>query len=486
MFENLGSAGDLYPTVGLRTPGEAIRANFGHEPFTFDIDSHVEQVRNRTWARIQSTPVTWSVLAETGTFTVPSEGGSETVSRAATASHVGEESSELSRPVNELVLAYLAHHGYAETALAFKTQCDRRSGIGSAQAVVPPVEDRVVPMETDGEDPATASSLTVPVASSSTQAARIGSGLGAGTMLMQSDTLRRQKIVHSIVDGDIDTALEETRNNYPSVLEREGGIILFKLRCRKFVELVLEAAAAWRKVKEVEAKSNGSVSNGTRVADEESMDVDDDSGLNGAVLNGSISTAATPPQNKLKAKIPLPSPLASKTPSQMALEHALANGQSLQADYKSDMRPDVQDIYKRTLSLVAYDDPLADDPSVPEAVREMAGQAARDQLAEEVNCAILGTLPLSTFNPVSDVFLLFRVTREASTPGSRAVISSNTSLHHAVGVAWRWCGGIRGHAERVPRGIGHKRFCLSCFPRSHDVKFPIYIIISRSCSSVVY
>ena len=33
--------GKLYPSVGLRTPGEMVRANFGSEPFRFDIDSLV-------------------------------------------------------------------------------------------------------------------------------------------------------------------------------------------------------------------------------------------------------------------------------------------------------------------------------------------------------------------------------------------------------------------------------------------------------------
>lgn len=33
---------DLYPTVGLRSPGEHVRINFGKEPFVFDIKEYVE------------------------------------------------------------------------------------------------------------------------------------------------------------------------------------------------------------------------------------------------------------------------------------------------------------------------------------------------------------------------------------------------------------------------------------------------------------
>lgn len=290
---------------------------------------------------------------------------------------------QLSRPINELVLAYLAHHGYANTARAFKTQCDRRSSLCSTQSLISPVRDHI--METDGDDGThSATSLSAPTTSQSREA---DSNLGASATIMQSDTLRRQKIVHSIVEGDIDTALEETGTNYPSVLEREEGIILFKLRCRKFVELALEAAAALRKMRDEEARGKGSVNNGTTAADEESMDIDDDnSSLNGVILNGSSAASSS----KLKVKSPLSSSSTSKTPYQVALEHTIANGQSLQAQYRTDTRPEVQEIYKLALSLVAYDDPLADNPNVPEAVKEMASQASRDHLAEEVNRAILG------------------------------------------------------------------------------------------------
>lgn len=33
---------DLYPTVGLQTPGEVVEANFGQRPFVFDIEDYVK------------------------------------------------------------------------------------------------------------------------------------------------------------------------------------------------------------------------------------------------------------------------------------------------------------------------------------------------------------------------------------------------------------------------------------------------------------
>jgi len=33
---------NLYPTVGLQTPGEIVEANFGRSPFIFDIEDYVQ------------------------------------------------------------------------------------------------------------------------------------------------------------------------------------------------------------------------------------------------------------------------------------------------------------------------------------------------------------------------------------------------------------------------------------------------------------
>jgi len=33
---------NLFPTVGLQTPGEVVEANFGRCPFVFDIEDYVQ------------------------------------------------------------------------------------------------------------------------------------------------------------------------------------------------------------------------------------------------------------------------------------------------------------------------------------------------------------------------------------------------------------------------------------------------------------
>lgn len=47
---------NLYPTVGLQTPGEVVDANFGQEPFVFDIDDMLNELRVRTRLQIINYP----------------------------------------------------------------------------------------------------------------------------------------------------------------------------------------------------------------------------------------------------------------------------------------------------------------------------------------------------------------------------------------------------------------------------------------------
>ena len=44
---------NLYPTVGLQTPGEIVDANFGQQPFVFDIEDMMKEFRARTRSTVQ-------------------------------------------------------------------------------------------------------------------------------------------------------------------------------------------------------------------------------------------------------------------------------------------------------------------------------------------------------------------------------------------------------------------------------------------------
>uniref|UniRef100_A0A182UKC1 Ran-binding protein n=2 Tax=gambiae species complex TaxID=44542 RepID=A0A182UKC1_9DIPT len=78
----------LYPTVGLQTPGEVVDANFGQEPFKFDIEDMLKELRASTKATIYN-------------FPLPDDQGDWTVI------------------LHKMVSSYLVHHGYSSTAETF-------------------------------------------------------------------------------------------------------------------------------------------------------------------------------------------------------------------------------------------------------------------------------------------------------------------------------------------------------------------------------
>ncbi|XP_067003264.1 ran-binding protein 9 isoform X2 [Anabrus simplex] len=85
---NLGIAftdlpSDLYPTVGLQTPGEVVDANFGQTPFVFDIEDMMRELRARTQLTIQQFPIPDNAT------------------------------------LHKMVSTYLVHHGYSTTAESF-------------------------------------------------------------------------------------------------------------------------------------------------------------------------------------------------------------------------------------------------------------------------------------------------------------------------------------------------------------------------------
>ena len=41
-FTDMKLTKPIYPAIGLRTPGEQVTANFGHEPFVYDIAQYVK------------------------------------------------------------------------------------------------------------------------------------------------------------------------------------------------------------------------------------------------------------------------------------------------------------------------------------------------------------------------------------------------------------------------------------------------------------
>ncbi|KAK5201931.1 hypothetical protein LTR16_000948 [Cryomyces antarcticus] len=83
----------LFPSVGLKKPGEHLRVNFGQTPFVFDIDGMVEAEKSLIHREISQVSVTslQPPLDETAL-------------------------------IQELIAQYLAHDGYVETGRAFSSE----------------------------------------------------------------------------------------------------------------------------------------------------------------------------------------------------------------------------------------------------------------------------------------------------------------------------------------------------------------------------
>ncbi|KAI4877893.1 hypothetical protein NFI96_002307 [Prochilodus magdalenae] len=79
---------NLYPTVGLQTPGEIVDANFGQQPFVFDIEDYMSEWRAKIHSMIARFPI-------------------------------GERLGEWQTVLQNMVSSYLVHHGYCATAMAF-------------------------------------------------------------------------------------------------------------------------------------------------------------------------------------------------------------------------------------------------------------------------------------------------------------------------------------------------------------------------------
>ncbi|BFZ19894.1 hypothetical protein BsWGS_22933 [Bradybaena similaris] len=85
---------NLYPTVGLQTPGEVVEANFGQAPFVFDIEDYMKEWRMKTKLTVER-------------FPVPDRKG------------------EFQTALHKIVCTYLVHHGYCAAAEAFSRAADQ-------------------------------------------------------------------------------------------------------------------------------------------------------------------------------------------------------------------------------------------------------------------------------------------------------------------------------------------------------------------------
>ncbi|KAH9947069.1 SPRY-domain-containing protein [Amylocystis lapponica] len=393
VFDHVGKSGEIFPAVGMRHHNDTIRANFGSAPFRYAIEDHVRAQRDTVWADVMHTRVNWAPFHVEHTWNESMWGSQSrdeyrgSAERAVSTTeqkhteHATEE--EVVRaPLQQLVLAYLSHHGYARTARAFQAQCARRLSAGSdlhGGGTPDGLRDGEAAMETD--DGATAlapASDALPVPSTST-VSKDANDVGDESDPLTQDLRTRLPIVRAVQAGDVDTALDALREHHPNALAAQGGLLLFRLRCQKFVELVLRAGDALKRVRE--AERDAGTAKQSELVDVAGQEVEADGEEQMDVDPPDVLPSPRPASPSLNSEEPVDLSAQAKT----ALHTALAYGQALEADYKGDGRPGVRAHLRRTFGVVAYDEPAR----AGGAVGELAGQAARAALATEVNQAIL-------------------------------------------------------------------------------------------------
>ncbi|KAJ4292621.1 hypothetical protein N0V90_009284 [Kalmusia sp. IMI 367209] len=326
----LGTAfGDLkpnmnyYPSIGMKKPNETLRANFGQEPFAFDIDKMVLAEK----AAIQQ-EITWA----TGQ---PKERGSvnETVF------------------IHSLIGQYLAHDGYVETARAFAEEV-----LDEVKALA--VDDKAdIPYLETEED---------------------------------VDAINRQRIRAAILDGDIDKALKHTTAYYPSVL-RDNENIYFKLRCRKFIEIIrnyseLHAQCTLIPTPPSKRSTASTLNNPNRnsTATDEydfEMELDEQLGVHNGAPWERHSADEDDDEDDFEAKN---KKLAELT--QSMIEY----GMELRQEFANDPRREVKRALEDTFALIAYEN-VRESTLAP--LLETSG---RVPVAEELNSAILVSLGKSS------------------------------------------------------------------------------------------
>jgi hypothetical protein len=253
--------------------------------------------------------------------------------------------------LQELVAQFLAHDGYVETARAFAEE----------------VATETVALQNGQREP-----LKKYEVEEDREAINRNSNPSLLPASFQIPSLiPYSEIRAAILDGNIDKALKHTKAYYASVLENNPQIH-FKLRCRKFLEMMrrsseLTPGTSNPKRRRPDSPSTGGIPDEHAVFDQE-MELDDGTWDGGSGSDGMDTEE----------------PATTVAPFNEVLTEALQYGRQLCVDYPSDENGGDKKMLDAIFSLVAYPDPLN---SMYGHYLDPAGRVA---VAEELNSAILG------------------------------------------------------------------------------------------------
>lgn len=177
----------------------------------------------------------------------------------------------------------------------------------------------------------------------------------------------------AILEGDIDKALKHTNVHFPSVLN-DNENIYFKLRCRKFIEMIRECNELTSQCQSTYASKHAASNPNKRnsAATDEydfQMELDEQFGVNNP----------TPSLDDVDEDVE-----DKQAQLQQLTANTIGYGQELCAEFANDQRREVKQALKDTFALIAYEN--AKESSLAPLL-EIEG---RVPVAEELNSAILG------------------------------------------------------------------------------------------------
>ncbi|KAK3309108.1 uncharacterized protein B0T15DRAFT_491641 [Chaetomium strumarium] len=321
--------GKLYPIVGLKKKEDHIMANFGQRPFVFDIDGYMKRQQSMIEQEIRSTDTSRLVpgLSETDL-------------------------------IQQLVLQFLQHDGYVETARAFAEE----------------LQEEQTALRLDPTQPVQGINIKD-----------------------DEDAHNRQRIRRAILEGDIDRAMRDTETYYPTVL-RDNEQVYFHLRCRKFIEMIRSEAELNLHLEE--RRGVAARNHHYHHHQQPHREADD---------NDQEMLEAEPPE--FEADIAAPRDHDNDMDMTMAEEtvdapgvsklsqDALVYGMELRAEFKDDPRRETAKQLDEIFSLIAYPNPL----KVKEVAHMLDG-TGRVAVAEELNSAILTSLGKSSRAALENVY----------------------------------------------------------------------------------
>jgi hypothetical protein len=180
----------------------------------------------------------------------------------------------------------------------------------------------------------------------------------------------------AILEGEIDRALKLMSLYYPTVLD-ENKMIYFKLKCRKFIEMI-------RRCNELSGGTSPSFPPRKSQDDyngvfDHQMELDDQYsvGQNGTHNKWDDGTMDTSDDNGGTI-------LENHLNHSELTERMISFGQSLKAEFDHDSRLEVKQMLEETFALIAYPDPMQSTLS------HLLDEKERTPVAEELNGAILG------------------------------------------------------------------------------------------------